>query len=87
MLTKKNLERLVKNCEYSPENKGGKTMNTYRFETTATMKPHNNKKWWIDPDIVRPVEIRAETVREAMMIFRECVETRDYITISKKRDQ
>lgn len=58
-------------------------MNTYRFETTTTMKPHNNKKWWIDPDIVRPVEIRAETVREAMMIFRERVETRDYVTISK----
>lgn len=58
-------------------------MNTYRFETTATMKPHNNKKWWIDSDIVRPIKIQAETVREAMMIFRERVEARDYITISK----
>lgn len=24
----------------------------YIFETVATMKEYNNKKWWIDPDIV-----------------------------------
>lgn len=57
-------------------------MNKYRFETTATMKPHNNKKWWIDPDIIRPVIIQAENVIDAMQLFRERVETRDYITIS-----
>ena len=57
-------------------------MNKYRFETTATMKPHNNKKWWIDPDIIRPVIIQAENVPDAMQLFRERVETRDYVKIS-----
>lgn len=27
-------------------------MNKYIFKTTATMKPHNSKKWWIDGDII-----------------------------------
>lgn len=38
-------------------------MSIYRFETTATMKPHNNKKWWIDADIVRPVKIEAADLK------------------------
>ena len=57
-------------------------MNTYRFETTATMKPHNNKNWWIDPGIVRPVKIQAENVKAALQLYRETVESRDYIQIS-----
>lgn len=57
-------------------------MNTYRFETTATMKPHNNKNWWIDPGIVRPVKIQAENVKAALQLYRERVESRDYIQIS-----
>lgn len=57
-------------------------MNKYRFETTTTMKPHNNKKWWIDPDIIRPVIIQAENVTDAMQLFRERVESRDYVKIS-----
>lgn len=27
-------------------------MAKYIFRTTATMKPYNNKNWWIDGDII-----------------------------------
>ena len=58
-------------------------MKTFRFETTATMKPYNNQKWWIDGDIVRPMEIDAENVKAALAEWREKVQSRDYIEISK----
>ena len=57
-------------------------MSIYRFETTATMKPHNNKKWWIDPDIVRPVKIEAADLKTALQLWRDKVIERDYIQIS-----
>lgn len=55
----------------------------YRFETTTTMKEYNHKKYWIDSDIVRPLYINAETVREALEKWREAVTQRDYIDISR----
>lgn len=58
-------------------------MNTYRFETTATMKPHNAKKWWIDEGIVRPLEIDAADLKIALQLWRERVQDRDYIDISR----
>ena len=57
-------------------------MSIYRFETTATMKPHNNKKWWIAPDIVRPVKIEAADLKTALQLWRDKVIERDYIQIS-----
>lgn len=57
-------------------------MSIYRFETTATMKPHNNKKWWIDADIVRPVKIEAADLKTALQLWRDKVQERDYIQIS-----
>ena len=27
-------------------------MKEYIFRTNATMKPHNNKNWWISSDVV-----------------------------------
>lgn len=57
-------------------------MPTYRLETTATMKPHNREKWWIDPAVVRPVEVQAESVKEALTLWRNIVQERDYIEIS-----
>ena len=40
-------------------------MATYRFETTTTMKPYNNEKCYIDPQMVRPIEVQADSVTEA----------------------
>jgi hypothetical protein len=46
------------------------------------MKPYNDKNWWIDPDIVRPVKIQSENVKAALQLYRETVESRNYIQIS-----
>lgn len=57
-------------------------MDTYRFETVTTMKPYNHKKWWIDADIVRPIEIEANNIKEALRVFRDKVIERGSIEIS-----
>ena len=57
-------------------------MSIYRFETTAAMKSHNNKKWGIDADIVRPVEIEAADLKTALQLWRDEVQDRGYIQIS-----
>ena len=58
-------------------------MNTYMFNTVTTMKAYNNKKWWIDGDIIRTKYIEANTVNEALKKFQEIVENDNYISISK----
>lgn len=35
-------------------------MKKYIFKTTATMKPYNNKNWWIDGGIIPVKHIEAE---------------------------
>lgn len=57
-------------------------MKEYLFKTTATMKEYNNKKWWIDSNIVRDKYINAENLNEALEKYRNLVEEKDYITIS-----
>ena len=58
-------------------------MKNYIFRTTATMKEYNRCKWWIDSDIVTEKRISAETVADALEIWREQVEERHYIAVSK----
>lgn len=58
-------------------------MATYRFETTTTMKPYNCKKWWIASDMVRSIEVQADSVTEALNLWRNIVQERDYIEISR----
>lgn len=55
----------------------------YIFKTTATMKEYNNKKWYIDGDIVSDMRINADSVENALEIYRERVEEMHYISISK----
>lgn len=55
----------------------------YIFKTTATMKEYNNKKWYIDGGIVSDMRINADSVENALEIYRELVEEKHYITISK----
>lgn len=57
-------------------------MKTYRFETIATMKEYNARKWWIDSGIVRPVEIDADDLKTALEIWRDMVQDQHYITVS-----
>ena len=55
----------------------------YIFKTTATMKEYNNKKWYIDGGIVSDMRIDADSVENALEIYRERVEEKHGITISK----
>lgn len=57
-------------------------MKKYLFKTTATMKEYNNKKWWIDSNIVRDKYINAEDINEALEKYQNLVEEKEYITIS-----
>lgn len=55
----------------------------FQFKTCATMKPYNNKKWWIDPGIVRDITITAENIKEAIEQYRNTVYDKYYIDISQ----
>ena len=55
----------------------------YIFKTTATMKEYNNKKWYIDGGIVSDMRINADSVENALEIYRERVKEKNYINISK----
>lgn len=55
----------------------------YIFKTTATMKEYNNKKWYIDGGIVSDMRIEANSVENALEIYRERVKEKHYINISK----
>lgn len=55
----------------------------YIFKTTATMKEYNNKKWYIDGGIVSDMRIDVDSVENALEIYRERVEEKHGITISK----
>ena len=54
----------------------------YTFHTTTTMKPYNNKKWWISDDIIRRKTIEAKNLSEALKKYQDEVMNKDYITIS-----
>ena len=55
----------------------------YIFKTTATMKEYNNKKWYIDGGIVSDMRIDADSVENALEIYRERVEEKYCIIMSK----
>ena len=55
----------------------------YIFKTTATMKEYNNKKWYIDGGIVSDMRIDADSVENALEIYRERVKEKYFINISK----
>ena len=55
---------------------------TYFFQTTTTMKPYNNKKWWIDSKIIRDAKIEADSIEDALTTYKKLVYDKAYITIS-----
>ena len=57
-------------------------MKKFIFKTQATMKPYNNKNWWIDSGIVREITTQAENVTEALQQYREKVNNKFCIEIS-----
>lgn len=57
--------------------------NTYIFKTNATMKEYNCRKWWIDPDIIHDIVIKAATVNAALKEYREKVLDNTCVIISE----
>ena len=55
---------------------------TYLFDTTATMKEYNRKKWWIDGDIIRQTTIKADNIEEALKLYKEYAYKSAFIEIS-----
>ena len=55
----------------------------YIFRTQATMKEYNLEKWYIDSDIISEKHISADSLENALEIYREQVEEEHYISISK----
>lgn len=53
----------------------------YLIRTTTTMKPYNNKNWWIDGDYVKEFTVDANNVDEALSKYVEFV-NHNYATIS-----
>lgn len=58
-------------------------MKKFYFRTTATMKPHNEKKYWIDSGLVRPITVEAETIAEALAEYATICREKYGIEISK----
>ena len=52
------------------------------FDTTATMKEHDAKSWWIDRNIIRTKYIKAGSIKEALQEYATLAEKNDYISIS-----
>lgn len=57
-------------------------MKTYIFNTVATMKEYNNKKWWIDSGIIGEIKLTAANVRDALQQYKKIVTDKYYIDIS-----
>lgn len=58
-------------------------MKTYEIKTITTMKPYNNKNWWIDRDYIKPVIVKANNPKEALRAYCINVMDNNYIEISK----
>lgn len=55
----------------------------FQFKTSATMKPYNCKRWWIDSGIVREITVEADDMEKALGRYREIVSDDYGIRISK----
>ena len=55
----------------------------FQIKTTATMKPHNNKKWWIDSGIIREITVDAESIQKALEQYRDRARDSYGVDISK----
>lgn len=53
----------------------------FLFKTATTMKPYNNKKWWIDKDVMPEAYINADNLKEALTKYQKRAEENG-ITIS-----
>ena len=59
-----------------------KELKNYIFKTTATMKEYNNKKWYIDPNVVPDFQVQATSVNEALLKYKDFAYEKGIIRIS-----
>ena len=59
----------------------------YSFNTSATVKEKDRGKWWLDDDLVKTIELEASNLMEALEKYREIVNDREYVHISKNAIQ
>lgn len=56
----------------------------YIFKTRATMKDYNcKKKWYVDKDIIAEMCINADTVENALSVYRERVNVQGIANVSR----
>ena len=59
----------------------------YSFKTSAALKEKDREKWWLDYDLVKPIELDASNLREALEKYMEIVNDTYYVQISKNAIQ
>ena len=57
-------------------------MKNYIFKTITTMKKYNNKKWYIDSDVIPEFQIKTTSINEALLKYKEFVYKEGIINIS-----
>lgn len=59
----------------------------YSFKTSTYLKEKDRKKWWLDDDLVKTIELEASNLSEALEKYREIVNDAHYVNISKNAIQ
>lgn len=55
----------------------------YQFMTTTTMKAYNNNKYWIDAGIIPCINVKADTVNNALNEYADIVNNKYGVDISQ----
>ena len=63
------------------------TFKQYSFNTSTTVKEKDRGKWWLDNDLVRTIELEAISLCEALEKYRQIVNDRTDVRISKNAIQ
>lgn len=59
----------------------------YSFKTSTTLKEKDRGKWWMDKNLVKPIELEASKLCEALENYREIVNDGYDVQISKNAIQ
>ena len=63
------------------------TFKQYSFNTSTTVKEKDRGKWWLNNDLVRTIELEAISLCEALEKYRQIVNDRTDVRISKNAMQ
>lgn len=59
----------------------------YSFNTSTTLKEKDREKWWLDKYLIRTIELEASNLCEALEKYRQIVNDRTEVQISKNAMQ